>query len=116
MANVFHIGVIPPGSTYQFWKWIQASVTHAEHDLQGRGITVDIQWKAPLREDNSEEQDEIFEGFIRLGVDGVVLTPFDAHTLVVPVEEAARAGIPTVVVDSEVNTMKIVSFISTDNK
>lgn len=46
---------------------------------------------------------------------GIVLAPFDSHALVRPVEEAARVGIPTVIVDSGLDTDQIVAFVATDN-
>src|SRR5207244_2438886 len=73
-------------------------------------------WKGPLREDDREQQTQVVEGFISQGISGIVLAPFDSRALVRPVEEAARAGIPTVVVDSALDTDKIVSFIATDNE
>jgi ribose transport system substrate-binding protein len=116
MARVLKIAGVLKGSTSQIWKWIQAGATQAARDLQGRGISVDLQWKSPLREDDNEEQAKIFSDFTRRGVDGIVLAPCDSRILVAPVEEAAGAGVPTVVVDSALDTMKIVSFIATDNK
>jgi ribose transport system substrate-binding protein len=116
MPSTIKVAVILQGSTHQIWKWIQAGAAQSARDLQGKGISVDIHCKSPLREDDSEEQAKIFEDLIREGVDGVVLAPFDNRTLVGPVEEAAGGGIPTVVVDSALDTEKIVSFIATDNK
>src|SRR5690606_19743948 len=49
------------------------------------------------------------------GVSGIVLAPLDEQALVRPVQEARRAGIPTVVIDSGLATDEIVSFVATDN-
>src|SRR5262249_2001587 len=68
------------------------------------------------RTDDREQQTQVVEGFISQKVSGIVLAPFDSRALVRPVEEAAVAGIPTVVVDSALDTTKIVSFVATDNK
>jgi ribose transport system substrate-binding protein len=57
-------------------------------------------WKGPLREDDREQQVQVVEGFVTQQVSGIVLAPFDKNALVRPVEEAKRAGIPTVVIDS----------------
>ena len=73
-------------------------------------------WKAPLREDDREQQVQVVEGFISQGVSGLVLAPLDSRALERPVEEAARAGIPTVIFDSALaNPDKAVSYVSTDN-
>jgi ribose transport system substrate-binding protein len=44
-----------------------------------------------------------------------VLAPLDDRALVKPIENAAGAGIPVVVIDSGVETDKFTSFVSTDN-
>ena len=110
------IAVIPQGSTHEYWKSIHAGAMKAVQDLSQTGTHVNIIWKGPLREDDREQQTQVVEGFISQGVQGIVLAPFDSHALVRPVEEAAQAGIPTVVVDSGLESQKVVSFISTDNK
>jgi ribose transport system substrate-binding protein len=108
--------VVPQGSTHEFWKSIHAGAVKATRDLGRDGIKVDIIWKGPLREDDREQQTQVVEGFISQGVQGIVLAPFDSHALVRPVEEAARASIPTVVIDSGLETTQIVSFVATDNR
>src|SRR5207244_4206002 len=110
------IAVIPQGSTHEYWKSIHAGAMKAVQELSQTGTHVNIIWKGPLREDDREQQTQVVEGFISQGVQGIVLAPFDSHALVRPVEEAAQAGIPTVVVDSGLESQKVVSFISTDNK
>jgi ribose transport system substrate-binding protein len=105
-----------PGVSQRYWKAIHAGALKAEADLAQSGVSVHIAWKAPVREDDRNEQARIVEGFIKQGVQGIVLAPFDSRTLVGPVEAAAHAGIPTVVVDSALETPHIVSFIATDNK
>ena len=49
-------------------------------------------------------------------VDGIVLAPLDNRALVRPVEEAKRAGVPTVIIDSALESDNIVSFVATDNR
>src|SRR6185369_14572135 len=89
------LAVVPQGSTHEFWKSIHAGAVKATRDLAQQGTAVAIVWKGPLREDDREQQTQVVEGFISQGVQGIVLAPFDSRALVRPVEEAARAGIPT---------------------
>src|SRR5262249_46311015 len=110
------IAVVPQGSTHEFWKSIHAGAEKARRDLAADGRKVEVIWKGPLREGDREQQTQVVEGFISQGVSGIVLAPFDSRALVRPVEEAARAGIPTVVVDSALETNQVVSFIATDNE
>jgi len=115
-AKSYTIAVIPQGSTHEYWKSIHAGAAKAAQELRAQGTAVNIIWKGPLREDDREQQTQVVEGFISQNVSGMVLAPFDSHALVRPVEEAAAAGIPTLVVDSALDTQKIVSFVATDNK
>lgn len=114
--KTFNIAVIPQGSTHEYWKSIHAGAMKSVQDLSQQGVHVNVIWKGPLREDDREQQTQVVEGFISQGVQGIVLAPFDSHALVRPVEEAAQAGIPTVVVDSALDSPQIVSFVATDNK
>ena len=114
-AKPISIGVIPKGTTHEFWNAIHAGAVKAERELNAKGIKVSITWKGPLREDDREQQVQVVEGFLSQGVSGLVLAPLDEKALVRPVEEAKRAGIPTVVIDSGLATKEIVSFVATDN-
>src|ERR671939_1140547 len=110
------IAVIPKGTTHEFWKSIQAGSIKAARELSAQGQEVEIIWKGPLREDDREQQIQVVEGFISQGVNGLVLAPLDNRALVRPVEEAQRAGLPTVIIDSGLESQNIVSFVATDNR
>jgi ribose transport system substrate-binding protein len=115
-GKAFTIAVVPKGTTHEFWKSIHAGAIQAQQELSAQGIPVQIIWKGPLREDNRELQVQVVEGFITQGVQGIVLAPLDNRALVRPVEEAKRAGVPTVIIDSGLETDQIVSFVATDNR
>jgi ribose transport system substrate-binding protein len=114
-ARAFTIAVIPQGATHEFWKSIHAGAVKASQDLKAKGIETTLVWKAPLREDDREQQVQVVEGFIAQGISGIVLAPFDRRALVRPVEEAKRAGIPTVILDSGLDTDQVVSVLASDN-
>ena len=111
----YRIAVIPQGATHEFWKSIHAGALKAAQDLKAEGVEVTLIWKAPLREDDREQQVQVVEGFLAQGISGIVLAPFDRRALVRPVEEAKRAGIPTVVLDSGLDSDQVVSFLASDN-
>jgi ribose transport system substrate-binding protein len=111
----YAIAVIPKGTTHEFWKAIHAGAIKAQQELTAQGTPVDVIWKGPLREDDREQQVQVVEGFLSQGVSGIVLAPLDDRALVRPVEEAKRAGIPTVIIDSGLQSEQIVSFVATDN-
>ena len=114
-ADKLSIAVIPKGTTHEFWKAIHAGAVKAERELNAAGTPVAITWKGPLREDDREQQVQVVEGFVSQNVSGIVIAPLDERALVRPIEEAKRAGIPTIVIDSGLDTKEIVSFVATDN-
>jgi ribose transport system substrate-binding protein len=110
------IAVIPKGTTHDFWRAIHAGAVQAAQELSAAGDTVKIIWKGPLREDDREQQVQVIEGFVSQGVSGIVLAPLDNHALVRPVEDAKKAGVPTVIIDSGLESDAMESYISTDNR
>lgn len=115
-AKKFTIAVIPKGTTHPFWKSVNAGATKAAADFKAQGVDVDLIWKGPLREDDREQQIQVVEGFVSQGVNGIVLAPLDSKALVRPVEEAKKAGIPTAIIDSALESDQITSFAATDNR
>lgn len=110
------IAVIPKGTTHEFWKSIHAGAVQAANELAAAGDSVNVIWKGPLREDDREQQVQVVEGFISQRIDGLVLAPLDDRALARPVEEAKAAGIPTVIIDSRLETDALVSYVATDNE
>ena len=110
------IAVIPKGTSHEFWKSIHAGAIKASRELSTQGNDVEVIWKGPLREDDREQQIQVVEGFTSQGVDGIVLAPLDNRALVRPVEEAKSANVPTVIIDSGLDSNSIVSFVATDNR
>src|SRR4051794_40946942 len=105
------IAVIPKGTSHVFWQSIHAG---AEKAARESGAT--IIWRGPLREDDRTSQVSEVEGFVSRGVSGIVLAPLDEAALAPPVAEAARRGIPVVVIDSGLKGNDYVSFVATDNR
>ena len=110
------IAVIPKGTTHEFWKSIHAGSNKAAEELKSQGTEIEVIWKGPLREDDREQQIQVVEGFAAQGVSGIVLAPLDNRALVRPVSDAKRAGVPTVIIDSGLESDDIVSFVATDNR
>ena len=115
LAQTYQVAVIPKGTTHEFWKSIHAGALAAAGELKADGVTVNVIWKGPLREDDREQQVQVVENFVGRGVSGIVLAPLDAKALVAPAETAVRAGIPVVIIDSGLDSKLPVSTVSTDN-
>jgi ribose transport system substrate-binding protein len=115
-ATPLTLAVIPKGSTHEHWARVRIGAEKAATELTTAGTPVRIVWKGPIREDDREQQIQVVEGFISQGVKGIVLAPLDSRALKRPVEEAAQAGIPTVIFDSTLEAPHVAaSYVSTDN-
>lgn len=116
-SSVLTIAVVPKGATHEHWKRVHVGAEKAAAEFRAKGVGVQVVWKGPLREDDREQQVQVVEGFVSQRVSGLVLAPLDSRALVRPVEEAWKAGIPTVVFDSALEAPHpAVSFVATDNE
>ena len=111
----YTIAVIPKGTTHEFWKSINAGAVKAQRELTQQGTRVDVIWKGPLREDDRDQQIQVVENFMSRRVSAIVLAPLDSQALVRPVNNAIGAGVPVVIIDSDLKSDKYVSFVATDN-
>jgi len=109
------IAVIPKGTIHEFWRSIEAGARKAEQELNAAGTKTKVIWKGPLREDDRDQQIQVVENFTSRTVSGMVLAPLDSQALVKPVETSVGAGIPVVIIDSDLKTDKYTSFVATDN-
>lgn len=114
-AEKYTIAMIPKGTTHEFWKSVHAGGLRAVEELKAQGITVDLVWKGPLKEDDRDQQIALVENFTARKVSGICLAPLDSQALVRPVNSAVKAKVPVVVFDSGVKTEQVVSFVATDN-
>jgi ribose transport system substrate-binding protein len=114
-AEPLTIAVIPKGTTHEFWKAINAGAIKAQRELNSQGPKVDVIWKGPLREDDRDQQIQVVENFMTRHVSAIVLAPLDSKALVRPVHNAIQAGVPVVVMDSDLQSDEYVSFVATDN-
>lgn len=108
----YRIAVIPKGTTHEFWKSVHAGADRAAKEAGN----VEIFWKGPLQENDTEGQINVVQEFITKKVDGIVLAPLDSQALIAPVRDAQQSGIPTVIFDSGLgDESTIVSYVATDN-
>ena len=114
-AGPFTIAVIPKGSTHEHWKTVHAGAVKAQRELKERGVTVNVLWQAPLREDDRDYQIRVVENLVARKASGICIAPLDSKALVPPINTAARANIPVIVFDSAVKSEKPISYIATDN-
>jgi ribose transport system substrate-binding protein len=102
--------VSPKGLVLSFWLSVKAGAEKA-----GEEMGAEIIWKGPSLETDIAGQIDIIQDNINKRVDAIVLAACDATALVPIIEQADRAGIPVITIDSGVNSAVPKSFIATDN-
>jgi len=50
------IGVVPKGATHEHWKRVHIGAEKAAAEFRAKGVSVQVIWKGPLREDDREQQ------------------------------------------------------------
>ena len=115
----YRIAVVPKGLTHEFWQSIHRGSLRGATELKARkGITVDIDWDGPLKENEAQAQINIIDRKIAARVNGIVLAPQHSETMVPPVRKAVEAQIPVLVIDSGLSPegqQLMVKYIATDN-
>jgi ribose transport system substrate-binding protein len=106
------IGVIPKGTSHQFWRSVHAGAEAAAKELGD----VEVLWKGPETEADTIGQISVVKNFITNDVDGIVLAPNHSQDLVDVVEEAKAEKIPVVIFDSGLAAgTEVTSYVATDN-
>jgi len=103
--------VIPKATSTEFWEAVHAGALKAAQEWGD----VEVVWDGPEKEDDYNKQIELVEGAKPSDVVGIVLAPLDSKVLASPVEQAIDRGIPVIVIDSNLESKKPVSYVATDN-
>jgi ribose transport system substrate-binding protein len=104
------IAVIPKGTTHIYWKSVKAGAEAA-----GKEFGYEILWNGPELETDRERQIQIIVDFVAQKVVGIVLAPLDRKALIPSVEKLDSLKIPCAIIDSAVDTDKILTYAATDN-
>ena len=115
-AATYTIAVIPKGTTHEYWKAVQAGTVKAQRELTTAGLTVNVIWKGPLKEDDREQQVQVVENFIGRRVSAIVIAPLDSNALIAPLAAAVQGKITVVTIDSGLNSPLPSCYIATDNR
>ncbi len=111
-SGKLRIGVIPKGTSHQFWRSVHAGAEAAAKELGN----VEVLWKGPETEADTVGQISVVKNFITNRVDGIVLAPNHSQALVDVVEEAKAEKIPVVIFDSGLAPgTEVTSYVATDN-
>lgn len=105
------IAVLPKDTVQSFWVEIKQGAYKAAEE-EG----VEVLWAGTSSSSDIDGQAKLVNYFTTENkVDAIVIAPSDERALVLPVENAVKANIPVVVIDSDLRSEKISSFVATDN-
>jgi len=107
------IAVIPRTTSSTIWE-----AEHAGAEFAARKSGLRIRWNAPTREDDVQLQINMVDRAIAQRVRGLILTPDEPRALMVPVQRALAAGVPTVVLGSSLSlpSQRNLSYIVNDDE
>ena len=104
------IDVVVKATTSQYWATVFDGADAAAKKL---GVTIN-KLGAPAETDVAQEV-SIMENAIQSKPTGIVIAATNAQALAQPIAAATSAGIPVIVIDSDANTDKYVTFLATNN-
>ncbi len=105
-----NIRVIVKKQNHDFWTVVEQGSYAAEKEF---GINID--YVGPASEEDISGQIRMVEAAIEDKVDAIVLAAIDYNLLVPIAEKARNAGIPVIIIDSNINSQKMNGFVGTDN-
>jgi ribose transport system substrate-binding protein len=113
----FTIVVIPKGLTHTHWQSVHRGADRCAADLLAEeGLRVRVIYDGPLRERDAIEQIRIVDRRVATGASGIVLAPQHSRTMTACVKRAADAGVPVVVIDSDLAERDhYLKYVATNN-
>jgi ribose transport system substrate-binding protein len=107
------IAVIPRTTSSTIWE-----AEHAGAEFAARKAGLRIRWNAPTREDDVQLQISMVDRAVAQRCRGLILTPDEPRALMVPVQRALAAGVPTVVLESALSLppQRNLSYIVNDDE
>lgn len=94
----------------QYWSVLQAGAEQAGKDLGCEVVVV-----GTALESDIEGQLTLLQNAVSAQADGIVIAPLDSISLDAPITEAYKSGIPTVLVDTVINSENYSAALLTDN-
>lgn len=110
VSHKVKVAVIVKSTTSQFFKSVFSGANAASKEYN-----LELTFNGPENEEDYLTQIKMMEKAIRDKVDAIVLSAIDYRKLVKSVEKAVEAGIQVVVIDSDVDSKKVRTRISTNN-
>lgn len=110
-AKPIRIGLVLKAAANPYWQEAKAGAEKAVKELGN----VELVYLCPEREQDVAIQVKMIEDLIEMKVDAIVVAPSDSWGVVPAIEDANRAGIPVVCIDTKAFGGKVVCTALTDN-
>jgi ribose transport system substrate-binding protein len=105
-----NIALIVKMQNGDYWNTVKMGA-----DAAAKEFNINLAFMAPNDEEDVDGQIQLVNQAIDQKVDALILAASDYDALTQVTEKAYSEGIPVIIIDAEVNTDKIVSYIATDN-
>ncbi len=107
------VGVVVKSVTSDYWKLVGAGV----EDAMAKDPNIEATFTGPNEETDIEGQIRMIEAQISAKVDAIAVAPSQADQLQPTLQKAVDAGIPVVLIDTNISTFDAKSaFVGTDNR
>ena len=112
------IAVIVKTGNSGYWQNVQSGAIKAASELKPNCAKLYVSFLGPQSESNITEEINMVESAIDRGVKAIVLAPSDTSALIPAVQDAKKAGIPVIIIDSALSgdPSNYTAFLATDNK
>ncbi len=104
------------GKLSSYWQPAWEGAQLAGQDLNVKVELVTARVRGSSDADYVEPQIRLIADLIKRGdIDGLVIAPFDSNRLAPVIDKAVAAGIPTIAMDTPVNSDQLLTFVVFDN-
>jgi ribose transport system substrate-binding protein len=111
-AKTINIAFVTKALDSEWWQRVKSGAEEAARADPGVRLSV----LAPEREVNVDQQVSILENQITKGVSALAVAPAGASEVLPVLEHAKAAGIPVLIVDTDINWPSKLSYIGADNQ
>jgi ribose transport system substrate-binding protein len=110
--RTIQIALVTKALDSEWWQRVKAGAESAARAAPGVKLAV----LAPEREVNVDQQVAILEDQITRGVSALAVAPAGAAEILPVLDQAKAAGIPVIIVDTDVNWPSKLSYVGADNR
>jgi ribose transport system substrate-binding protein len=113
-ADRFTFGIVGKDGSPEYKVVLKGATDEARNLSSEKGVRVEIVSGTP-KEMDATAQVEAMRYLVRIGVDGIAVSPVDANALKSVIKEADDAKIKVVVFESDVPESKRIAYVCTDD-